>query len=302
MMGPRIAGAPISWGVCEAPDWGVQLQPDVVLAELASAGYVATETGPDGWLPGGSSELRAALDAHGLALAGAFLPVNLTSRAAVDATLTDLERVLERIGAFEGAVLNLAVMGDAGEYDSRVEFDVEQWRSTLAGLDEVAARAAERGIDCALHPHAGTAVEHAEDIDRVLEGSSIALCLDTGHLLLGGVDPVELTRAASNRIAHVHLKDVDAALAERWREGGFASMRDAVDAGVWRALGSGDARVADSIVLLGAAGYDGWYVLERDASLDTAVAGNSAARVADAVREREWAEQQLARVHAGVSE
>jgi inosose dehydratase len=291
-MSGRIAGAPISWGVCEAPGWGVQLEPDVVLAELARAGYAATETGPDGWLPGGPDELRAALAEHGLALAGAFLPVTLTSRAAIDATLADLDRVLDRIGAFDGAVLNLAVMADGDEYDSRIELDADQWRSTLAGLDEVGTRAADRGVTCALHPHAGTAVERGDDLQRVLDGSRIALCLDTGHLLLGGVFPLDVVHAAGDRIAHVHLKDADAELAERWRAGGFASMRDAVDAGIWRALGTGDANVATCVEDLAAAGYDGWYVLERDASLDSAAAAAAAAetRIAEAVRERAWVE------------
>ena len=112
-----------------------------------------------------------------------------------------------------------------------------------------------------------------------------------------------MTRAATDRIAHVHLKDVDADLAERWRAGGFDSMRTAVDAGVWRPLGAGDARVDEAIALLVAADYDGWYVLERDASLDANAAGDDDVRVADAVREREWVEQQLAtRAQVGVSE
>jgi inosose dehydratase len=43
----RIAGAPISWGVCEVPGWGHQLDPDRVLAEMRDAGLAATEFGPD---------------------------------------------------------------------------------------------------------------------------------------------------------------------------------------------------------------------------------------------------------------
>lgn len=49
-----------------------------------------------------------------------------------------------------------------------------------------------------------------EDVARVLDGSSVPLCLDTGHLFIGGSDPVELAREATARIAHTHLKDVDA--------------------------------------------------------------------------------------------
>lgn len=37
--------------------------------------------------------------------------------------------------------------------------------------------------------------------------------LDPGHLRTGGTDPADLVRAAASRIAHVHLKDVDARVA-----------------------------------------------------------------------------------------
>ena len=47
----RIAGSPISWGVCEVPGWGYQLPPDRVLAEMREVGLAATELGPDGFLP-----------------------------------------------------------------------------------------------------------------------------------------------------------------------------------------------------------------------------------------------------------
>ena len=46
----RIAGAPISWGVCEVPGWGHQLPPEVVLAQMSELGLAATEFGPDGFL------------------------------------------------------------------------------------------------------------------------------------------------------------------------------------------------------------------------------------------------------------
>ena len=53
-------------------------------------------------------------------------------------------------------------------------------------------------------------IENGEEVQQVLDGSSISLCLDTGHLLIGGSDPAELAHQAPERIAHVHLKDVDA--------------------------------------------------------------------------------------------
>jgi inosose dehydratase len=63
----RIAGAPISWGVCEVPGWGYQLGPDRVLAEMRQVGLAATELGPDGFLPARPDTMARVLDHHGLA-------------------------------------------------------------------------------------------------------------------------------------------------------------------------------------------------------------------------------------------
>ena len=73
----KIAGAPISWGVCEVPGWGYQLAPDRVLAEMRDVGLSATELGPEGFLPSDPDELTALLDSYGLSCVGAFVPVLL---------------------------------------------------------------------------------------------------------------------------------------------------------------------------------------------------------------------------------
>src|SRR5262245_65507372 len=71
----RIAGAPISWGVCEVPGWGHQLEPQKVLSEMREVGLAATELGPDGFLPADPDELAAILDEYGLQAVGGFTPV-----------------------------------------------------------------------------------------------------------------------------------------------------------------------------------------------------------------------------------
>ena len=71
----RLAAAPISWGVCEVPGWGLQLPPDRVFAEMAELGITATELGPLGWLPAGGAQAKAVLDRYGLHLVGGFVPV-----------------------------------------------------------------------------------------------------------------------------------------------------------------------------------------------------------------------------------
>ena len=54
----RLAAAPISWGVCEVPGWGVQLPPDRVFGEIAALGIAAAELGPIGYLPFDAHAIR----------------------------------------------------------------------------------------------------------------------------------------------------------------------------------------------------------------------------------------------------
>src|ERR687895_2504225 len=73
----RVAGAPISWGVCEVPGWGHQLAPDRVLAEMRQLGLAATEFGPDGFLPADPDHRAALLESYDLRAVGGFVPVVL---------------------------------------------------------------------------------------------------------------------------------------------------------------------------------------------------------------------------------
>jgi inosose dehydratase len=260
----RIAGAPISWGVCEVPGWGYQLEPDRVLAEMREVGLSATEFGPEGFLPGQPAAMTRVLDHHGLRAVGGFTPLLLHVPGHDPAP--EVERLLEGYGAAGAGVLVLSAVTGAEGYDTRPELDEEGWRTLLANLDRLTALAAERGVRAVLHPHVGTMVENGREVQRVLDGSSVQLCLDTGHLLIGGTDPAELTRQAPERIAHTHMKDVDGRIARRVQEGRL-TYTEGVRDGMYRPLGTGDVDVAAIVGHLRGRSYDGWYVLEQDTIL-----------------------------------
>jgi inosose dehydratase len=260
----KIAGAPISWGVCEVPGWGYQLAPDRVLAEMRDVGLSATELGPEGFLPTNPDELNALLEASGLSCVGTFAPVLLHD--AEHDPLADIAGPLDALEACGANVLVLAAATGTDGYDSRPTLDDNQWATLLDNLDLLAAAAAERGVLAVLHPHVGTMVETREDVERVLNGSEIQLCLDTGHLLIGGTDPLQLAREVPDRIAHTHLKDVDATMAARVQSGEL-TYTDAVRQGMYTPLGSGDVDIAGIVKALRSSGFDGWFVMEQDTIL-----------------------------------
>lgn len=293
----RVAGAPISWGVCEVPGWGHQLDPDTVLREMTELGITATEDGPDGFLPDHPADRAATLAAHGLRAVGRFVPVVLH-----DPARDPLPEVAAALAALPSpdAVLVLAAVHGGEGYDSRrPTLGDGEWATLLANLGRIADAADARGLVVTLHPHVGTMVESGEETARVLAGSRIPLCLDTGHLLIGGGDPTAVARDHPDRIGHVHLKDVRRSLADRVRSGSLG-YREAVRAGMYVRLGTGDADIAAIIASLESAGYGGWYVLEQDTVLDPSPGVAGTAEALDDVRASvKFLRRVAARIEAG---
>jgi inosose dehydratase len=266
----RVAGAPISWGVCEVPNWGHQLEADRVLAEMRALGLAATEFGPVGFLEEEPAAKAEQLASYGMRAVGGFLPV-LLHEAAHD-PLPEVDAFIDGCLASGAGVVVLAAFTGVDGYDARPVLDDDAWDTMLANLDRIADRAVARGVIACVHPHVGTMVETGEETERVLAGSRVGLCVDTGHLLVGGADPVALTARHPDRVVHVHLKDVDDSLAAKVRDGS-TTFGEAVRDGMFRPLGEGDVDIAALVGTLESAGYRGWYVLEQDVKLDGVPAG-----------------------------
>jgi inosose dehydratase len=293
----RVAGAPITWGVCEVPAWGHRMEPERVLSEMASIGMRATELGPVGFLPTDSSALQAVLRPHGLRLVGGFIPIVLhrPDRWAEERAVLETAVVSMAEAGADAAVL--AASGSDDSYETSEELGDDEWRHLGAALGEAAEVCSRHGLTASLHPHLGTLVESPEQIERAMAESTVPLCLDTGHVLAGGGDPVKVALEHRDRIAHVHLKDVDAALAARVRRG-ESSYHHAVTEGLYRPLGKGDVDLTTVITALEDAGYDGWYVLEQDAVLTTEPEPGSGP-VADASAGMRWLEDNFSKVSPG---
>jgi inosose dehydratase len=262
----RVAGAPITWGVDESPGWGYLMDRERVLAEMRESGLAATELGPDGFLPTDPAALQDFLAGYDMSVIGGFVPALLYRPDRIDAELAYVARAAKQLAATGSRVLVLGPSSHNDGYDTRYDLTAEEWPIFFANLRRLDEVATDAGLATALHPHWSMAIEDGADVQRLLEASSVGLCVDTGHLYLAGTDPVDVVRQAPERVLHVHLKDVDAALAERVRAG-TVPFREAVIDGLFVPLGAGGVDIAGVIRTLEAAGYRGWYVLEQDVSL-----------------------------------
>jgi inosose dehydratase len=239
---------------------------DRVMAEMRQAGLSATEIGPDGYLPADPEEMREYVAGFGLRIVGGFVPAVLHIQERYEAGIDYFERACRQLSA---AGANVLVLGPASHlvgYDTSVQLSEDEWTVFFENLRRFGDLVAAHGLQTGLHPHWGMAVERPEHVERVLAMSDVGICLDTGHLFLGGADPVEVARAASGRVNHVHVKDVVGDLAEQVRSG-RTPFRQATLDGLFPPAGDGDVDLAGVIEVLERDGFDGWYVLEQDVSL-----------------------------------
>lgn len=261
----KIAGAPISWGVCEVPGWGYQMSPDRVLQEMVEVGLTATEFGPQGWLPVEATARAEAVAKFGLKPVGSFF-LAVMHDPSVD-PMPDVERELDAFEVAGGEFLVLAADSGQDGYDERPELDEAGWAQLFKTMSKITEVAAARGVTAVLHPHWGTMVQNLDEVERVLDNSTVGLCLDTGHLTAGGAEVVELVRKYADRVGIVHAKDVRKDMAAELLSGEIA-WTEAIKAGVFTPIGEGDINFAEIAKLLKEAGFDGYWVLEQDVMID----------------------------------
>lgn len=263
----RLAGAPISWGVCEVPGWGIELEPRRVLGEMQQLGLTATELGSEGYLPTDPGELRDLCAEYDLTMIGGFVPLIIHRPDQFDATMEAAHRAASLMSAAGATVFVTSGVTD-WDWGPRSELGADDWAfasKTLARLDDVVG---EYGMTQAIHPHLRTVVETRADIEALLDASDVGWTFDMGHMQIGGMDPMEFIDVAFDRIRHVHLKDVvmeQASPVLRHER----SIMEGVQSGMFCNLGTGDVPIGDIVATLEDRGYDQWYVIEQDAAITT---------------------------------
>jgi inosose dehydratase len=294
-----IAAAPVTWGVWERTIERDDLVPPAALLEsVRSLGFTAIELGPPGYFGADGSSVRDELGRFDLELVGAFVPLRLTGQdEQFQDDLAELDRTLAILAEQPAAVALLADAGTPERFAAAGRPD-ELRRTTLrdADLDRAAARLAraadrcgEADVAAALHPEVGSFVESPDEIETILDRVDVGLCLDTGHIAIGGGDPAAFASDLGARIRHVHLKDVSSELLARLRAGDV-DVETAWEQGLFCTFGSGDVDLTEVLARL--ATYHGWLVVEQD---------RIAVRVDDVAAVREAERGNLAFVHERIA-
>jgi inosose dehydratase len=264
----QLATGPVTWGVDFAdapsnPPW------KDVLDDIAASGIGALELGPVGYLPEDPEALRSALAERALTAVGSYVFEALHDPARAEEIVALAERASRAIAAAGGQVLviidcpDVARAATAGRSTAAPRLPDHEWKAMVDLIGRVAAVARRQRLRPVVHPHAGTYLEFADEIERLVQQTDLDLCLDTGHLAYAGIDPVDALRGYADRLGHVHLKDIRRDVLRRVHtdELGFWA---AIAAGIFCPLGEGVVDIGAVLRELVEVGYAGYATIEQD--------------------------------------
>jgi inosose dehydratase len=268
-----VGNAPVSWGVMEVAGWGRQIPYSQLLDEIQQAGYAGTELGPYGYFPTDPERLASELSTRDLQLIASFVPIPLAHSTRHDDAHNEALGVADLLAKAGAPLIVLADemsemrMAVSGRVDELIDGMTDsQWEGAASILSRIAIDCREIGVSAVFHHHAGTYIETPKEVARlcaITDPDLLGLCLDTGHYLFGGGDPIDAVRLYGSRIRHLHLKDVRLSILNRAREDKVGFL-EAVRRGVFCELGDGDVDLKTVVQDIASTGYSGWAVVEQD--------------------------------------
>lgn len=223
---------------------------DDLLKAIAAGGYVGIEITDTmiGAYADRPLDFAAALEANGLTLVSIAFGSDsgFTVRAGMEDDLRAASHWIAFAAHFSGALVSAGspTIGDEGSRLGKFEIAAEFYNRAGA-LGEAA------GVTVAVHPssHRGTLLFSRGDYDQMfalLDPALVGWVPDTGHILRGHHDILDVLHTYRDRIRYLHLKDIDAE-------------------NKWAMLGKGVCDTAAIIDLVRSApNFNGWLVLEEE--------------------------------------
>ncbi len=270
----KIGIVPLNWryetsrmrefltGIADYGFKGIQISADqaessAFLAEMrrrnieAAEQYVAIRCGKDGPLPGSEAESRQTIE-QAIAAKVEMLVF------AVDGT-DDRDRC-------------------AGRADSGTQLSQEGFAQLASHVERFATFAAEHGVKSSFHPHAATYIETERETQllmNLMDPIVVGLCLDVGHWIVGGADPIKAVIHYRDRITHIHVKDVCSEVLQKMLSGQIATMGIAVEEfKLFVPAGTGILDLRNLFIALEKVNFTGWLMSEQDSAWEPSEAAS----------------------------
>lgn len=267
-----LGNAPCSWGVEQAnnpanPEW------HKVLDENKAAGFNGIELGPVGFFPEDPSILGDALAARELQLTAGVVYRPFHDPAAWEDVLDGAHRTFKALvshGASTGVLIDSIAAERAltsGRPEESRRLTGKDWSDMMDRIDTIAKIGTlEYGLDIALHGHAAGFIEYQDEIENTLDNIDekyLSLCIDTGHCLFAGFDPIAFYLKHQARTTYLHFKDTDPLVKERVIRD-RVNFYEAIKQGLFCNLGKGECDFGRLFKAMEAANFSGWATVEQE--------------------------------------
>ena len=267
-MSVKLGVAPIAWSNDDMPELGGETSLEQCLAEARQAGYIGIESG--GKFPKKSSELIPKLKEFRLELCSGWYGANLRKNSVNDEKLA----IEEQLKLFKDcnapcivfAEVSGSIQGDPNrKLSTRPKMESDEWKKFCLKISDLAKYLEDEEMPLGYHHHMGTVVESQEDTERLLENTheSVKLTLDTGHMLFAKGDSEKILNNYSERLIHVHCKDIRKNVLENSLKNDL-SFRGAFLDGAFTVPGDGCIDYKPLFDILKTKNYSGWLVVEAE--------------------------------------
>ncbi len=268
----RFGVTPTLWANDDFLDIDIGIPFGQIVSEMALAGFAGCSRGHK--YPQNPEKLKAELELRGLSMSEPWVSTYFTIQSMYEQTLASFDREIDFLLKMRSGDMVLAELGHSSHQQpialvpNAPCFSDEQWRRLGDGLNTLGAKAKKHDIKMCYHHHMGTGVmtmEHVARLAELTDPNLVSLCLDTGHLHFAGGDNLEFIERYSDRIKHVHLKNIRQPVMDRALKENM-SFKEAILAGVFTVPGDREGCLDFGRILraLASKGFGGWLVVEAE--------------------------------------
>lgn len=190
------------------------------------------------------------LDQNGIVLAALVLSQSWKGTCETEEEKALSDKAIAFLELFPKAKLMVSHHAKPGDRPEDPQALKERRENLLRCMGSVADRAGEQGIVTMFHPNSSinSLFRTREDYDALFEmlpKTYVGYAPDIGHIVNGGMDPMEILKESRSLIRHVHFKD-------------------RIAHNSWAVMGEGTIDYPAIIQYLKDSGYAGWIMVEDE--------------------------------------
>jgi inosose dehydratase len=265
----KLGIASVGWYNNDLPDSSKVVNIDQCLQEIRESGYEGTEL--DNFFPSDINEIKKIRRLYNIDIVSSFYSTYFLTTNCLDTEILNFKKRVKFLASIGAKCINVVECSHSIHQDINIALDKKyslnelEWEKLITYLCLAGGICNQYNIRLAYHPHMGTVVQNIDEIEKLLSrtcGNKVSLCLDTGHLIYAGIDPIWFYEKYASRVVHIHFKDIRKSVLLKM--GYSASFLAAVAGGIFTIPGDGFIPFSNLVKSLRKAGYSGWCIVELE--------------------------------------